>query len=110
MNPGGIRADLLYAPSGTEAPGEVTYEEAFTVQPFGNSLVTMTLTGADRAAAGGQFCGVNAEAPLVLQPSAGFSYTWSPRRSAADCDTADAVDPASITLDGGPSTRRAPTG
>ena len=24
----------------------VTYGEAFTVQPFGNSLVTMTLTGA----------------------------------------------------------------
>lgn len=47
MNAGGIRADLTYAQvSGGEAPGEVTYGEAFTVQPFGNSLVTMTLTGA----------------------------------------------------------------
>ena len=45
MNPGGIRADLTYAASGTEADGEVTYGEAFTTQPFGNSLVTMTLTG-----------------------------------------------------------------
>ena len=25
---------------------QVTYGETFTVQPFGNSLVTMTLTGA----------------------------------------------------------------
>ena len=46
MNPGGVRADLIAAQiSGGEAPGEVTYGEAFTVQPFGNSLVTKTMTG-----------------------------------------------------------------
>jgi 5'-nucleotidase len=46
MNPGGIRADLLDETiSGGEAIGEVTYGEAFTVQPFGNSLVTKTMTG-----------------------------------------------------------------
>ncbi len=47
MNPGGIRADLTYpsSPAG-EGDGNVTYGESFTVQPFGNSLVTMTLTGA----------------------------------------------------------------
>ena len=38
MNPGGVRADL--------GAGEVTYEEAFTVQPFANNLVTLDLTGA----------------------------------------------------------------
>ncbi|HSE10300.1 MAG TPA: bifunctional metallophosphatase/5'-nucleotidase [Nocardioidaceae bacterium] len=37
MNPGGVRADL--------DAGDVTYEEAFTVQPFANNLVTMDLTG-----------------------------------------------------------------
>jgi 5'-nucleotidase len=37
MNPGGIRADV--------AAGEVTWGELFTVQPFGNSLVKMDLTG-----------------------------------------------------------------
>ena len=37
MNPGGIRADVL--------AGEVTWGELFTVQPFGNSLVKMNLTG-----------------------------------------------------------------
>ena len=46
-NPGGIRTDLLYAQiSGGELPGQVTFAEAFAVQPFSNSLVTMTLTGA----------------------------------------------------------------
>ncbi len=47
MNPGGVRADLKAGDisSGGEAPGEVTYGEAFTVQPFGNSLVTKTMTG-----------------------------------------------------------------
>ncbi|PZF97526.1 bifunctional metallophosphatase/5'-nucleotidase [Micromonospora deserti] len=38
MNPGGVRADLDV--------GTVTYEEAFTVQPFANNLVTLDLTGA----------------------------------------------------------------
>ena len=46
MNPGGIRADIRFAASGNEADGEVTYGEAFAVHPFGNSLVTMSLTGA----------------------------------------------------------------
>jgi 5'-nucleotidase len=41
MNPGGLRADLLY---GTE--GTVTYANAFSVQPFANDVVTQTLTGA----------------------------------------------------------------
>jgi 5'-nucleotidase len=44
-NPGGIREDLLYAQSGTEGDGVVTYAEAAAVQPFANSVVTMTLTG-----------------------------------------------------------------
>ena len=46
MNQGGIRDNIQFAKSGTEADGELTYGEAFAVHPFGNSLVTMTLTGA----------------------------------------------------------------
>ncbi len=104
MNPGGIRADLLFAPSGVEAPGEVTYEEAFTVQPFGNSLVTMTLTGAQiETMLEQQFCGINAVAPRVLQPSVGFTYTYTGAATgAADCATANAVDPATIAIGGVP--------
>ena len=104
MNPGGIRADLVYAASGDEGDGNVTYEEAFTVQPFGNSLVTLTLTGAqiDRMLEE-QFCGGNATAPRVLQPSAGFTYTYAATAvGAADCATADAVDAATIAIGGVP--------
>jgi 5'-nucleotidase len=102
MNPGGIRADLVFAASGAEGDGNVTYEEAFTVQPFGNSLVTMTLTGARiETMLEQQFCGTNAAASRVLQPSAGFTYTWNAAGiGSADCTTADAVDPATIMLGG----------
>jgi 5'-nucleotidase len=44
MNPGGLRADLLFdSPAGTA--GEVTFAEAFNVQPFGNLLTTIPMTG-----------------------------------------------------------------
>ena len=46
MNAGGVRASLLFNQiSGGEQPGEVTYAEAFAVQPFGNTLVVKTCTG-----------------------------------------------------------------
>jgi 5'-nucleotidase len=41
MNPGGLRANLAYAPDGA-----ITYREAANVQPFANTLFTQTLTGA----------------------------------------------------------------
>jgi 5'-nucleotidase len=77
MNPGGIRADLTYAgsPAG-EGDGNVTYGESFTVQPFGNNLVTKTMTGAQiRSLLEQQFPGCNAPNSVrILQISAGFSY------------------------------------
>ena len=109
MNPGGVRADLTYASSAAgEGDGVVTYGELFTVQPFGNSLVTMTLTGAQiDQMLEQQFCGINSPANngffRVLLPSAGFHYTWSQSAAgAASCATANAVDAASITLNGVP--------
>jgi 5'-nucleotidase len=46
MNVGGVRSSLLFDQiSGGEQPGEVTYAEAFAVQPFGNTLVVKTCTG-----------------------------------------------------------------
>jgi 5'-nucleotidase len=75
MNPGGVRADFTFAASGGEGDGNVTYGEAFTVQPFGNSLVTMTLTGAQlHEMLKSQWCSQNAA--TVLLPSAGVHYTW----------------------------------
>lgn len=79
MNPGGIRADLIYAQiSGSEQPGEVTYGEMFTVQPFGNSMVTMSLTGAQiKAVLEQQFNNPAVGQNRILQVSNGFTYSWS---------------------------------
>ena len=97
MNPGGIRADLTYAQiSGGELPGQVTYAEMFTVQPFGNSMVTMTLTGAQiDTLLEQQFVGCGQSSNRILQVSAGFTYTWS--ASGAACDK---VDPSTIKIGG----------
>ena len=46
MNPGGVRSDLTYAQSAGEGDGVVTFGEAFTFQPFGNTLLTFPMTGA----------------------------------------------------------------
>ncbi|HEX2896389.1 MAG TPA: bifunctional metallophosphatase/5'-nucleotidase [Marmoricola sp.] len=80
MNPGGIRADLTFASSKYgEAPGDVTYEEAFNVQPFNNYLVSLTLTGQDiYNLLAQQVTGPNAGSKKVLQVSHGFTYQLGP--------------------------------
>jgi 5'-nucleotidase len=98
MNPGGIRADLIYAQSGSEGDGNVTYNEAFTVQPFGNSLVTMSLTGDQiRRVLEQQFDNPTVGSNRILQVSTGFAYAWS-----ASAPTGSKIDPASIMLNGVP--------
>ncbi len=78
MNPGGIRADLTYAQSVGEGDGNVTYGEAFTVQPFYNYLTTIDLKGSDiKAVLEQQFDNPSAGQMRVLQISNGFTYTWS---------------------------------
>ena len=72
-NPGGIRTDLIYAQSVGEGDGNVTYGEAFAVQPFSNTLVTMSLTGAQLKAVLEQ----QATAAKTLQISASLTYTWT---------------------------------
>ena len=76
-NPGGLRADLR----SSGANGVVTYSDAFSSQPFGNTLVTLTLTGAQLKQMLEQqwSSSSNAARPdraRMLQPSRGFSYTW----------------------------------
>jgi len=90
MNPGGIRGDLIATAvsSGGEAIGEVTYGEAFTIQPFGNSLVTKTMTGdMIRRLLQQQFLGCGGTAPAagrILQISSTFRYEQAP--AAATCE------------------------
>jgi len=86
MNPGGIRADLTFARTVGPDPakpleltdGIVRYEEAFTVQPFNNYLVSMDLTGADIwSLLQQQWSGSNASSVKFLQVSSGLHYTWT---------------------------------
>jgi 5'-nucleotidase len=80
MNPGGIRASLSYSFSpGGEPPGDVTYGECFTVQPFNNLVVTQTLTGAQlKDVLEQQFPGFAGQTvQRILQPSAGFTYSYN---------------------------------
>ncbi|MYQ54741.1 MULTISPECIES: bifunctional metallophosphatase/5'-nucleotidase, partial [unclassified Streptomyces] len=102
MNPGGIRADLVYAASGGEGDGVVTYGEAFTVQPFTNMMNVVDLTGAQLAAAlQQQVSGSNEASPKILQISEGLTYTLDLTKSGADRVVAgtirlngEAIDPA----------------
>jgi 5'-nucleotidase len=87
MNPGGIRTDL--------DAGDITYGEAFAVQPFGNSLVTMTLTGAQIDRALEQQWDGQGTSPKVLQVSGGFTYAWNPAGPLGG-----RVDPSTIKING----------
>ena len=85
MNAGGVRNPGFVAPAGSAFPYNVTYGNAFTVQPFGNSLVTMTLTAQQlKNLLEQQFTGcLGQTAQRVMQISNGLSYSWS--ASAAPC-------------------------
>ena len=96
MNSGGIRDDIRFAATGHEPDGEVTYGEAFAVHPFGNSLVTMSLTGWQiDALLEQQFDNPQAGSRRVLQVSEGFSYVWD-----AAAPAGSKVDAASIKING----------
>ena len=82
INGGGVRDVGFTFPSSaaSEGDGNVTYREAFTVQPFGNSLVTMSLTTQNiKDFLEEQFAGCigqGATTTRVALPSAGFKYNW----------------------------------
>ena len=99
MNPGGVRADLLVTDiSGGEQPGQVTYGEAFTVQPFSNLLVTMDLTGAQIERLLEQQARVDAQGnatALIFGISEGFTFSYDPA-----APIGERIDPASIELNG----------
>lgn len=67
MNPGGIRADI--------DAGEITWGEVYTVQPFNNDVIKMTMTGQHILDVLNQQWGTRT---IMLQIS-GFTYTWDPK-------------------------------
>jgi 5'-nucleotidase len=74
MNGSGVRAEVVPA-----ADGSVTYGQIYAAQPFGNSLVVKTFTGAQiRGLLEQQFAsGWNTvESPNMLMPSRGLTYAF----------------------------------
>ena len=72
MNPGGIRADIIYA----SYPHDITWSDFFTVQPFDNKLVTMNLTGSQIYALLEQQFKPPQSSMKLLQQS-GLKYTFN---------------------------------
>ncbi|WP_232366844.1 bifunctional metallophosphatase/5'-nucleotidase, partial [Alteripontixanthobacter muriae] len=74
MNSGGIRAPLA-----SENDGIITFGDIYAVQPFGNVLMTKSLTGAQLfEVLEQQFAGTEDE---LLSPSAGFAFTYDTSRA-----------------------------
>jgi 5'-nucleotidase len=106
VNLDGVRTGLPFV-SGAPGvqPGQITYGELFAAQPFGNTLVTLTLTGAQiKTLLEEQFKGCTLDAPpgsaapttdRRLEISAGLTFAFS--QSAPPCNK---IDPASIKLHG----------
>ena len=78
INPFGVRAALVPA-----SDGSVKFGDIYAVEPFGNSLVTQSLTGAELKAVLEQ--GFDANGPeQALIPSAGFAYSFDRSRPEGD--------------------------
>jgi 5'-nucleotidase len=95
-NPGGLRAELR----ASAGDGVVTYADVFASQPFGNTLVTLTLTGAQlkqmleqqwSARSRTRSSTARPERARILQPSRGFSYAWRASGSHGERIVADSM-------------------
>jgi 5'-nucleotidase len=99
MNPGGIRMSLIFDQiSGTEQPGEVTFGEAFNVQPFNNLVSTQDMTGQqikDTLEQSFFGCLGRTQGTVILQVSAEFHYTYDTSKTCGSRITA-------MTLNGSP--------
>lgn len=76
-NPGGMREDLDFGTA-----GQVTYRQAYGVQPFGNSLEVLSVTGAVLKDALEQQFQIDLDGTAterILSPSAGFTYAMDRR-------------------------------
>lgn len=78
MNPFGVRAPIVPA-----ADGSVTFGDIYAAQPFTNTLITQSLTGAELKAVLEQ--GFDASGPYqALIPSAGLTYGYDLTRPVGD--------------------------
>lgn len=92
MNAGGVREALTRRPS-----GEITYGDVFSVQPFSNNLVTISLSGDQIRRVLEQQFRPEGQGNQMLQPSEGFAYTWD-----AKAPLGARIVPGSLRLKGQP--------
>ena len=99
MNAGGVRNPGFVTASNVY-PYALTYGDAFTVQPFGNSLVTMTVTATQlKALLEQQFNGCAGQsANRVMQSSNGLKYTWSASAPACSKIVDASFTPTDVTV------------
>lgn len=88
LNVGGIRDSLFSESLYGEPVGDVTYEKAFNVIPFADTVEVLQCKGSDIVAAVQQ----NEFPGQIFQVSNGFSYTWS----------TNGADTSSIMISGAP--------
>ncbi|OYU93216.1 MAG: bifunctional metallophosphatase/5'-nucleotidase, partial [Burkholderiales bacterium PBB5] len=99
MNAGGVRSPGFVNAAGSY-PYNVSYGDAFTVQPFGNSLVTMTLTAQQiKDVLEQQFSGcLGQTAQRIMQISNGLKYKWSAAGTCGTRITEVAFTPTDVTV------------
>jgi 5'-nucleotidase len=99
MNRGGIRGDIVAGPEASAAqPRAVTYRELHNIQPFGNIVMTATMTGEMiHQLLEQQFDNPTPGARKILQVSEGFTYRYR-----AGAEPGRRIDPGSIRINGQP--------
>lgn len=90
INSGGVRTRFTPA-----ADGSVTYGQIFALQPFGNSLVVLEMTGADLKRLLEQQFSDASPATIkqsLMIPSAGFTFAYDRNRAAGERIVSMALD------------------
>lgn len=94
MNATGLRAELDFARADGEAQdGEVTYAELFSVQPFANTLLTVTITGAELEA----LLESSVDGKSMRLEVGGLTFGWDPA-----APPGARVDPMDVLIGGAP--------
>lgn len=80
INTGGVRMDFV-----PDTSGAITFGQIFSIEPFGNTLIVKTYTGAQLKALLEQQFGPDGKLrPSSLVPSANFHYAFDTTRPAGD--------------------------
>jgi 5'-nucleotidase len=104
VNGGGVRSFLGYNASSVKtSPGDVTFGEAYNVEPFGNLLYTETLSGQQLITLLDEQW-IGKKDVELMGTSRNFTYTWD----ASKPDGASKLVPGTVKVDGKPVDPAAP--